>query len=117
MAELKKQVQTEHSIVENLRFKELLKKAEYVINRIKSKAAQPYGAPVYSPSIQFQKPMSPTDFSMRSWHFDISASKSGTKGLVDSISSSKNPLKAFDVHLIDQALREESLDETEEVLS
>ena len=35
----------------------------------------------------------------------------------DSISSSNNPLKVFDVQLIDHALRQESIDETEEMLS
>ena len=72
--------------MEAIKFKELLKKAECIINRIKSKAATPYGLvggsghgtnSQFGPAVLTNKP---NPFTLptcvrKSWHFDVSTSK------------------------------------------
>lgn len=84
--ELNFKLQEENNLMDALKFKELLKKAEYIINRIKSKAATSYGLvggsghgvnSQFGPAVLTNKP---NPFTLptcvrKSWHFDVSSSQ------------------------------------------
>ena len=75
VVEIQKVINEENDNDEEGKFSELLNKAMYIINRIKSKCNTPYGAGQSAgPSVHGNQPLTPRHGGPmeKSWHFDVS---------------------------------------------
>ena len=83
LSELDQAIREEKECKEIKKFQELLKQAEWIVNRIKSKAAGSHGLYVsreYGNAVHAMSPMTPTlgAGTERAWHFDVSSPNRGS---------------------------------------